>query len=218
MPEDGDDANSTTQTMDIESLRLQLSIVVAHLKNRVSLETLKPLPEFLGLTSTAEEGLQLSSRAYNSPSLARGFSATIWSRIKDNSNYFTTNYCLVAAMVALVVTLMHPSMLLVVGLVVALWWCHGYLIKHEVVVAGVPIHAVGTIQQRFYFLLAISFVLVVWFCLVPTFLFASLSGFIILTHATLRDTTHLHEASDRGSKNRGDEEEAFLNNSKNDSK
>jgi len=197
-----------SNTMDIESLRIQLSILVAHVKSKVSLETLKPLPEFLGLTSTAEQGIQMSHQAFNPPLAGSSTMMMIKSRIKDNCEYFTTNYVLVAAMVALVVALMHPTMLIFIGIVAALWWGHGYLIKHELNVAGLPIHALLTVQQRFYFLLAISFVVVVWFCLVPAFLFGGLSGIIILAHAALRDTSHLHEASNRGS--RQDEEEGLL--------
>ena len=116
------------------------------------------------------------------------------------------SYVLVAVMVALVIALMHPTMLIVIGIVASLWWWHGYLIKHELNVAGIPVHALLTVQQRFYFLLAMSFVVVVWFCLVPSFLFGAISGIIILTHAALRDTTHLHEASQRGGSNHDEED------------
>jgi len=194
-----------SNNMDIESLRLQLSILVAHVKSKVSLETLKPLSEFLGLKSTATEGVELSSRAYNPPLAGSSTMIMIQSRIKDNCDYFTTNYVLVAAMVALVIALMHPTMLIFIGIVTSLWWCHGYLIKHELNVAGIPLHALLTVQQRFYFLLAISFMVVVWFCLVPAFLFGAISGFMILMHAAMRDTTHLHEASQRSGSDHDEE-------------
>ena len=205
-----EDESQLKSKMDIESLRIQLSILVMHVKNKVSLETLKPLSEFLGLTSTAAEGLQLSQRAYNPPLAGSSTMLMIKSRMKDNCEYFTTNYVLVAAMVALVVSLMHPAMLIFVGIVTALWWWHGYLIKHEMNIAGVPVHALMTVQQRFYFLLAISFVVVVWWCLLPATVFVAISGFIIMTHAALRDTSHLHEASQRGNLNNRDEENPLV--------
>ena len=200
----------SSNKIDIESLRIQVSIVVAHVKSKVSLETLKPLSEFLGLTSTAAAGVQLSHRAYNPPLAGSSTMILMQSRIKDNGDYFTSNYVLVAAMVALVVALMHPTMLIFVGFVTMLWWCHGYLIKHELIVVGIPVHALLTVQQRFYFLLAISFVVVVWWCLLPATVFVAISSLIIFTHAALRDTMHLHEASQRGRAKNHDEEDPLV--------
>ena len=77
-------------------------------------------------------------------------------------------------------------------------------------IAGVPVHALMTVQQRFYFLLAISFVVVVWWCLLPATVFVAISAFIIMTHAALRDTSHLHEASQRGNLNNRDEENPLV--------
>lgn len=75
---------------DIESLRLQLSILAAHVKSKVSLDTLKPLSEFLGLNSTATEGVQLSSRAYNPPLAGSSTMIMVESRVKMNLEYFMT--------------------------------------------------------------------------------------------------------------------------------
>jgi PRA1 family protein len=194
---------ATTMNVDVEALRLQLSSLVAKSKANVSLATLRPLPIFLGLREADGDegvGLALSHDAF-SPPLAGGRSGTvamIKSRIRDNWSFFLSNYCLVAAMVALVVALMHLGMLLVLGILYGMWSFHGYLIKHEVVVFGIGVHTLLSVQQRFYVLFAISTVVILWEWFAPVVLFVMLSGVIILTHASLRDTTHLNEISQRG--------------------
>jgi hypothetical protein len=205
-------------TIDIESLRLQLSNLVARMKSNVSLRTLRPLPIFLGLQGTDEEGVELSTNAFNPPLAGSGTMAMVKSRVKDNLKFFVSNYALLAAMTALVVMLMHPSKLFALAFICIMWWCHGYLIKHELVVFGLQIHAMLTVQQRFYVMFAISAIIIVWECFIPTIIFIMISGFIILCHAALRDTSHLHEASQRGLKHHdkggeeGNEVDALLSN------
>jgi PRA1 family protein len=190
--------------LDIEALRLHVSSFVARLKSNVSLDTLRPLPIFLGLSSTVDDGVHLASDAFTPPLAGSGTMTMIRSRVQDNWTFFLSNYALLAAMTALVVLLMHPGVVVVLAIICGLWWCHGYLIKHELVVFGVQIHTLLTVQQRFYLLFAISTVVLLWYGFFPTIVFVMISGFIILCHASLRDTSHLHEASQRGSKHRRD--------------
>lgn len=189
-------------TYDIESLRLNLSSFVARMRNNVSLRTLRPLPIFLGLQDTDEEGVELSTNAFNPPLAGSGTMEMVKSRVKDNLTFFMSNYALLSAMTALVITLMHPGAILALAIVFGLWWCHGYLIKHELVACGLQIHALLTVQQRFYVIFAISCVVMLWGCFIPTIVFFMISGFIIFCHAALRDTTHLREASQRGTNKR----------------
>lgn len=190
-------------SVDIESLRLHLSSFAARLRSNVSIETLRPLPLFLGLSSTVDDGVQLNSNAFTPPLAGSDTMTVIKSRVNDNWTFFLSNYALVAAMTALVVLLMHPGVVFTLAILVGVWWFHGYLIKHELVVLTVQIHSLLTVQQRFYMLFAISSVTILWACLMPTVVFFLISGFIILCHAALRDTTHLHEASQRGIQARG---------------
>lgn len=116
--------------------------------------------------------------------------------MKLNFAFFVSNYALVAAMVSVVVALMHPGMILAVGLIWGLWTFHHFLIRHEFVVFGFPVHSLLTIQQRFYTLFVLTVFVVVWKCLKPTILFLTISGLIIFTHSFLRDPKHIESSAD----------------------
>jgi hypothetical protein len=142
-------------------------------------------------------GVCVSADAFTPP--ARKFDkATLEktkSRVNLNIQYFLTNYALVAAMVALVIALMHPMMLLFLALVYGLWYFHGFLIRSECIVAGIHLHSILNIQQRFYILFVITTVVVVTQCLVPTLFFASISSVLILSHALTRDPKQIEQSS-----------------------
>lgn len=119
----------------------------------------------------------------------------IKSRMQLNLAFFLTNYVLVAAMVALVVTMMYPSSIIVIGIVYAIWNVHAYLIRNEVDLFGVQVHSLLTIQQRFYINFVITFILVVWKCLVPCLVILTISWLLIGFHAVLRDPKHIESTS-----------------------
>jgi PRA1 family protein len=193
----------------IESIRLQVGTLFARMKSHISIETIRPLPIFLGLrsvsSSTASDhddsgmsGVQISPNAFTTaPIFGRGTNryTAIRSRVQENMTYFMSNYAVVAAMTAVVILLMHPSVLIIIAILHGLWWCHGYLIRHELIVLSIPIHTVLTVQQRFYLLFATSFILIIITCVVPTLIFLLIAGVMIVCHAALRDTGHLHDAS-----------------------
>ena len=116
--------------------------------------------------------------------------------MKLNFAFFVSNYALVAAMVAVVVALLHPGMILSVGLIWGLWTFHHFLIRHEFIVFGFPVHSLLTIQQRFYALFVLTTIVVVMKCLRPTILFLTVSGLIIITHSFLRDPKHIESSAD----------------------
>jgi len=190
-------SSSSTQqkavSIDIETIRLQLSSLVARLQSKVSIETLRPLNLFLGVSPV---GFCLSHGAFTPPvtKVTKATPEKIKSRMKLNFAFFLTNYVLLAGMVALVVALMHPGMLFFVGIVWALWSLHSFMIRHELVLFGIQVHSLLSVQQRFYTLFVITTIVVIWKCLVPTVIFAAISGLLILTHAFLRDPKHI-EAS-----------------------
>lgn len=195
---DTDSATSVPafQMDSIESLRLQWSSFCARLQSHVSIETIRPLPEFLGLQNSPANNVQFSPNAFTTTPITSGgdrnvISERIRQRIRQNGAYFLSNYVLVAAMTALVILLLHPSVIIMFAFLSALWWCHGYLIRHEVVVASIRLHAIFPVQQRFYVLFVLSFLLILITCIIPTILFLLISGVIILSHAILRDTSHL---------------------------
>jgi PRA1 family protein len=187
---DGSDYPSSKQqpiAVNIETMRLQLSSFAARIQSRVSVDTLRPLPMFLGLNSGA--GFCLSSQAFTPPvrKMDKATPEKIRSRVKLNFAFFLSNYVLLAAMTAIVVALMHPGMVLFLAIVYGLWKLHAFLIRNQLVVFGIQVHALLTVQQRFYLLFAITTLVVVWKCLTPTLIFISISGLMVLSHALLRD-------------------------------
>jgi len=183
--------------INIETVRLQLSSWAARVQSRVSVETLRPLPVFLGLSAT---GLCLSATAFTPPvtRVSKVSHQKIKSRVQLNFAYFLTNYVLLAAMTGLVVALMHPGMVFFLVLVYGLWSLHSFLIRNKLELFGVPVHALLTIQQRFYVLLTITSIVVVWKCLAPTLMFLAISGVLILSHAFLRDPKDVEAATSSG--------------------
>ena len=181
-------------SIDFESIRLHVSSWVARVQSRISLDTLRPLPVFLGINPTNS---CFSAEAFTPPvkKIDKSSFEKIKSRMKLNFAFFVSNYALVASMVALVVAMLHPGMLLAVGLIWGLWTFHHFLIRHEFIVFGFPVHSLLTIQQRFYTLFVLTTFVVVWKCLKPTILFLFVSGMIIVTHSFLRDPKHIESSN-----------------------
>jgi hypothetical protein len=189
---------------DMDALRFQLSSLVARWQSRVSLDTLRPLPVFLGVNnnnsnsnSSIAAGICLAAGAFTPPiqKMDKSSLEKIATRVRLNSTYFVSNYALVAAMTAIVVALMHPSMLVFLALVYALWAAHRYMIRHPVVVFGVPLHTLVSVQQRWYALVLVTTLVVVGTCLVPALIFSTITGVLILSHAVLRDPKHIDSSS-----------------------
>jgi hypothetical protein len=174
--------------VDIETMRMQLSAFVTQLQSRISIDTVRPLHVFLGLNAGA--GFCLSPTAFTPPVRKVMDKATpekIKSRVQLNFAYFISNYALLAAMTALVIALMHPGMVLFVGIVYLLWRAHEFLIRNPLIVFGIEVHSLLSIKQRFYFLFTITTCVVIWKCLTPTLFFLSISSFMIISHSLLRD-------------------------------
>lgn len=174
--------------INIETMRLQLSSFAARLQSRISVDTLRPLPMFLGLNSVVA-GFCFSASAFTPPvrKVDKTTPEKIRSRVKLNFAFFVSNYALVAAMVALVIALMHPGMVFFVAIVYSLWQMHAFLIRNQFNLFGVDVHSLLTIKQRFYVLFTITSLVVLWKCLTPTLMFLTISSLLIMSHALLRD-------------------------------
>lgn len=174
-------------SINIESLRLHMSSMAARIMSRVSVDTLRPLPTFLGLDKGV--GFCLSPQAFTPPikKVDKSSPEKVKNRVLLNFNFFLSNYALMAALTGLVIALMHPGMVFFLVIVYCLWTLHSFLIRNQLVLFGVPVHALLTVQQRFYILFVITTIVVVWKCLTPTLIFVSITSLMILTHALLRD-------------------------------
>jgi hypothetical protein len=117
------------------------------------------------------------------------------SRLKLNFVFFLSNYALVVAGVALVTALMHPGMLVSIGVLWILWSFHTFLISNEVIVLRRNIGSLISITHRSAFLTALSIIIVVFKCLIPAITAVAISGLLILSHAIMRDPKHISETS-----------------------
>ena len=154
------------------------------------MDTVRPLNMFLGITGPS---FCFSPLAFNAPvkKLDKSTYEKFRSRLKLNFAFFLSNYALVTAGVALVTALMHPGMVISVGLIWGLWALHNFLISNELVVFGRNIGTLISISQRSNILMVLTAIVIIWKCLKPTILVILMSGGIIVVHALLRDPSHV---------------------------
>jgi PRA1 family protein len=183
-----------TIAISIESMRLALSSFAARVSSRVSVDTLRSLPMFLGLNPGA--GFCLSPLAFTPPvkKMDKGTPEKIRSRVKMNFAYFLSNYVLIASMTAIVIALMHPGMVFFLILLYLLWTLHAFLIRNQLVIFNIGIHSLLSVQQRFYGLFVMTTIVIIWKCLRPTLLFFTITSLLIMTHALLRDPKHIESS------------------------
>ena len=153
----------------------------------------------------------MSAEAFSPP--VKQVSKQSWENFRSgvslNMTFFLSNYALVAFCVALVVALLHPGMLLLVGIVCSLWWLHEYLITHKLKIFERNIGQIVSINQRSTILTTLSLFTIIYWCLMPFLTFVAVSGVIILSHAIMRDPKHV-ERSNNFIQDDGDSEEEVM--------
>ena len=154
------------------------------------MDTVRPLNMFLGITGPS---FCFSPVAFNAPvrKLDKSTCEKFQSRLKLNFAFFLSNYALVTAGVALVTALMHPRMVITVGLIWSLWALHKFLISNELILFGKNIGTLISISHRSTALIILTAWVIVWECLKPTINVVAISGLMILIHALLRDPSHV---------------------------
>eukprot|EP00523_Entomoneis_sp_CCMP467_P003290 CAMPEP_0168749090 /NCGR_PEP_ID=MMETSP0724-20121128/16526_1 /TAXON_ID=265536 /ORGANISM="Amphiprora sp., Strain CCMP467" /LENGTH=251 /DNA_ID=CAMNT_0008796967 /DNA_START=313 /DNA_END=1068 /DNA_ORIENTATION=+ len=161
-------------------------------QNRVRLDTLRPLPQFLGISVATG---CLHGEAFSPPvrlrHLDKSAAEKIKSRFSLNFQYFITNYVLIALLVATVVALMHPGMVLFVGVLYALWTAHTAWGYQELFMFGVELHVYLTYPLRSNVLTALTLLVVIWKCFWPAIHAVVISTLLIAAHALLRDPKHI---------------------------
>jgi len=164
------------------------------------MDTVRPLNLFLGITGPS---FCFSPLAFNPPvkKLDKSTYEKFQSRLKLNFLFFLSNYALVFLGVAITTALMHPGMVISLGVVWGLWALHNFLISNELVVFGRNIGTLISISQRSTALMIITAIVIIWKCLKPTITVIFISGALILVHALLRDPSHVTSGdfqSDKG--------------------
>jgi hypothetical protein len=159
------------------------------------METLRPLPLFLGVTGPS---FCIAADAFSPPiSLSRqkdkSSSEKVISRVSRNLAYFATNYALMTLGAVLVVALMHPAMLVYVAITWGLWWLHIIVIREDIrmVVMGKDLNEILTPKRRSWVLTALTLWVAIWKCLKPLLIGMAISGVLTLFHAVMRDPKKL---------------------------
>jgi hypothetical protein len=168
------------------------------------LDTIRPLPMFLGVTGHA---LCFSPTAFTPPikKLDKTSTEKLKSRLKLNFTFFLSNYALVAVGVALVIALMNPAMIAILALLWGLWGFHSFLISNEVIAFGRNIGTLVSISHRSNALTLITFLVIVWKCLWPAITVAVLSSILILSHAVMRDPKNIETSNSFGNRDVDDD-------------
>ena len=180
---------------------------------RITLDTLRPLPLFLGITGPA---FCLSPEAFNPPSrrLDKTSAEKVFARLRLNFAFFLTNYALVLFGTAVVVALMNPGMIIYVCIVSVLWWLHNFVWKNDIplVAFGRDLGDIFTPKRRSLVLTVVSVIVGFYKCLRPVLCWLGISGVVIITHAILRDPKHIESSKEfgfRGSADSDSEEEGI---------
>ena len=93
----------------------------------VTFDTIRPLPVFLGITGPS---LCFAPDAFKPPSTKfdKNTAEKVSQRLTLNFNYFISNYAMIFAGTCVIVTLMHPGMIIYSALVYFLWQGHKAMI------------------------------------------------------------------------------------------
>mmetsp|Transcript_15930 Transcript_15930/g.36885 ORF Transcript_15930/g.36885 Transcript_15930/m.36885 type:complete len:236 (-) Transcript_15930:288-995(-) len=176
--------------LDLQSMKAVVTGMMAYIGSRVTIDTVRPLNMFLGITGPS---FCFSTLAFNTPvkKVDKSTCEKFQSRLKLNFAFFLSNYALVTAGVALVTALMHPGMVISVIVLWGLWSLHKFLISNELLVFGRNIGTLLSISQRSSILMILTALVIILKCLKPTVTVLTISGSMIFTHALLRDPTHV---------------------------
>jgi len=191
--ENGNNAGSSAKSsinLNFFSMKTYLTGMIVYIGSRVTMDTVRPLTMFLGITGPS---FCLSPAAFNAPvkKLDKSTYEKFQSRLKLNFAFFLSNYALVTAGVALVTALMHPGMVISVGLIWGLWALHKFLISNELIFFGRNIGTLISISRRSTILIILTAIVILLKCLKPTMIVIAISGGMILAHALLRDPSHV---------------------------
>jgi len=158
------------------------------------MDTLRPLPLFLGITGPS---LCIAADAFSPPvslsTLNKSTHEKLSHRFSRNLAYFATNYAFLVFGTIIVVAMMHPGMLLYAGITWALWYLHVIIIREDVrlVILERDLNEILTPKRRSYILAAWTIWVAVWKCLKPLLLGMGIGGLMVVFHACMRDPKKL---------------------------
>lgn len=178
---------------------ITISSLIHYFRQQTTLETLRPLPLFLGLTSAHKTPSNLfpfcfSPHAYHFPLNHFGSHsyAKLYSSFVTNLQFFHSNYIVIFCCTTLFVTILHPIMLLYLILLWFLWSTHRLLLKKDVPslfsLRKHPfLNIFLDIKGRKYMLYTITLLILYFYCLIPCLCVACVTFGLIFGHALTRD-------------------------------
>lgn len=188
-------------------LRMHGTMITSELQRRISIENIRPLPIFLGITSNH----CMSVDAFTSP-LSSGRSSSnnnntdnnnvakskaamdlIKTRLSTNLSYYMSNYALIVMIVSFIIALLNPAMLLSLGVLWGLWTFHTFLLHNDLIIFGYNLASILTISQRHSILSALTFLVIVFRCMSFAKSVIAISSLIIFSHMLLRDSKHIEK-------------------------
>ena len=88
-------------------------------------------------------------------------------------------------------------MILYVALVSTLWWFHVFTIKNNIPITfgGKNLDDFVSVNTRSNVLSMLTFLVIIFYCLIPVISMISISGFQIVCHALLRDPKHIENSA-----------------------
>lgn len=161
---------------------------------KLTLDTLRPLPLFLGVSGPA---FCFAPDAFTPPISLRRVDkssiAKLKSRVSRNRDFFSTNYAFLSIATFLVVALMHVRMLVFVAATYAMWWLHFTIIKQDVKLAvmGRDLNDLLTPRGRANLLTLWTIWVAIARCLKPSMKGMAIACFLIVFHALMRDPSKL---------------------------
>jgi len=159
---------------------------------KITMETIRPLPMFLGITGPS---FCFSPEAFNPPSkkLDKSTFEKVKNRLTLNFSFFVSNYALIVLGTSVVIALSNTEMIMYVALIWTLWWFHTYTVKNHIPIslAGKNLDDYISNRTRSNALTVATFIVVLFYCLVPFLSMICISGLLILSHALMRDPKHV---------------------------
>lgn len=169
---------------------------VGKVSESVTLDTIRPLPMFLGFSGPS---FCLSAQAFNPPSTKFDKTAPekVFGRLSLNFAFFVSNYAFIAINVSVVVSLMHLDMVMYLGLICAFWWFHNFTIRNQIplTLLGKDLNDYVSVSTRSSLLSVATLIVIFLHCLSPVLEMVCISAFIIFSHALLRDPKHIESSS-----------------------
>mmetsp|Transcript_28845 Transcript_28845/g.41323 ORF Transcript_28845/g.41323 Transcript_28845/m.41323 type:complete len:230 (-) Transcript_28845:350-1039(-) len=219
----GNQDEPKSSNMSPEMIWSLLTVRATKIKDRISIDTIRPLALFLGVSGPT--AFCFSPVAFTPPTrhLDKTSFEKVSSRLSLNFKFFSSNYAVLAIGVTVVISLLHPGMLLSVAIVWGFWSLHHFMETNSSIplnFMGKDLRQVITKQKRTTILTIFTVIVVIFKCLIPMLTVMFLSTILILFHALMRDPRDVENSNAfRGIDNDGseDDEKELSNNEQNDS-